>query len=189
MAYYTCDDCGHYDKTDINRYGEYFCTHFCKYYPKSDKACSHFEKSANYQERSNCFLTTTICNIFGMDDDCYGLNVMRNFRDTILVNDSKYYPLLAEYEFVGPEISKKMLEDENSEEVASYYFENYIYDILVNIVINNDYEKAVSMYVTMVNDLKRLYGISKEVSEDEVMILSEKIINKQYKNKKKVLKK
>lgn len=183
MAYYTCDDCAHYDPDDVNRYGECFCTHYCKYYPKSDPACKYFDRKSDCNLRSNCFLTTAMCNIFGFEDDCYGLNVMRDFRDTILIADRKYYPLLAEYEVVGPIISNELYNDSYREEVAGYYFENYIYDIIINLTTVKNYEEAVNKYVEMVNDMKRMYGVTKEVTDDEVKILSKKIENKQYKNK------
>ena len=183
MADYQCIDCKKYDENNTNRYGEGYCTYYCRYFPKSDRRCSNnFEKRDDYS--SGCFLTTTICNIFGMKDDCYGLNVMRKFRDTVLVNDSRYYPLLAEYEVVGPIISEKMYKDEHGLEVAEYYFEHYIYDIIMNLSIRKDYNEAVEKYVEMVNDLKRMYGVTKEITNEDVDLLTNQIKNKQYKVKK-----
>ena len=42
MAYYTCNDCENYDPNNTNRWNDGFCSYYCKYYPKSDKACSRF---------------------------------------------------------------------------------------------------------------------------------------------------
>ena len=110
MADYVCNDCNNYDLNYVNRYGEGYCTYYCRYFPKSDRRCTHFELRSDYIS-SGCFLTTTICDIFGMEDDCYALETLRKFRDTILVKDPKYYPILAEYEVVGPIISNKMYND------------------------------------------------------------------------------
>lgn len=183
MAYYTCNDCEYYDRNDTNRYDEGYCTEYCKYYPKGDKACSRFSLRKDID--TTCFLTTAICHIFGYEDDCYGLNVMRDFRDTILIADRKYYPLLAEYEVVGPIISEKMYNDPYRDEVAGYYYENYIYDILVNLTNTRDYEEAVNKYVEMVNDMKRMYGVTKEVTNNDVSYLTKQIQDKKYKVKKK----
>lgn len=183
MADWTCYDCGRYDRSDINRYDEGYCTYYRKYYPKGDKACSRFEHRSDYV--SSCFLTTAICNIFGFEDNCLCLETMRNFRDTILVNNPKYYPLLAEYEVVGPTISTMMYTDEHGLEVAEYYFENYIYDIFMNLSTRKDYNEAVDKYVEMVNDMKRMYAITKKVSEEDIKTLTRKIENKQYKVKNK----
>lgn len=183
MAYWTCNDCGAYDSNDTNRYGEGYCTERCQYYPKSDRACNKFYNKPDYV--SDCFLTTAMCHIFGMTDDCYVLNTMRNFRDTILVNDSKYHTMLAQYEVIGPLISRCLYNDSHRDEVADYYFENYIYDIIVSINNNGNYEEIVNKYVEMGYDMKRMYGISKEVSSDDIKKLTKKIENKQYKVKNK----
>lgn len=181
MAYYTCNDCDKYNRDDVNRYDEGYCTYYCKYFPRSDRACGHFGKRNDID--TTCFLTTAICNIFGFLDDCYGLNVMRNFRDTILVNDIRYHKLLAEYEVVGPIISERMYNDEHRVEVAEYYYENYIYDIIINLATRKDYNEAVEKYVEMVSDMKRMYGVTKEVSNADVKRLTRKIENKEYKVK------
>lgn len=181
-SYWTCYDCGRYDRNDTNRYDEGFCTYYCKYYPKSDKACSRFEQRSDYVP-SGCFLTTTICDMLGMEDNCFGLQTMRNFRDTVLVNDPKYYHLLAEYEVIGPIISDKIKNDSHGIEVAEYYFENYIYDIVMNLSTTGDYNSAVNKYVEMVTDLKRMYVVNEEISLNDVMHLGAKILKKQYKNK------
>ena len=184
MAYWTCNDCDNYDPERTNYRGWGYCTERCSYYPKSEPACTNkFAHKSDYV--SSCFLTTAICNIFGFEDDCFGLEIMRDFRDTILVNDVRYHALLAEYEVVGPIISDRMYMDNHSMEVASYYFENYIYDIIMNLSSKRDYDEAVSKYIEMVNDMKRMYGVYKEVTENDVIFISEKIKNKQYKVKKK----
>ena len=184
MAYWTCNDCNNYDPERTNYRGWGYCTERCSYYPKSEPACTNkFDHKSDYV--SSCFLTTAICNIFGFADDCYGLEIMRNFRDTILVNDVKYHALLAEYEVVGPVISNMMYNDSQREEVASYYFENYIYDIIINLSTKKDYNEAVDKYVMMVNDMKRMYCVTKEISNEDISLISNKIKNKLYKVKKK----
>jgi len=182
MASWTCNDCASYDAERTNYRGWGYCTERCQYYPPSDRACNKFRNNPEYT--SSCFLTTAICDIFGYADNCFGLETLRNFRDTILVNDSKYYGLLAEYEVVGPIISERMYNDSHKNEVADYYFENYLYDIIVNLSTRKDYNEAVDRYVEMVNDMKRMYCVNHEVTEDDVLVLAKKIENKQYKVKK-----
>lgn len=182
-AYWVCDDCGHYDPNDTNWRGWGYCAERCQYYPKSDRACNKFTNKPDYVP--DCFLTTAMCHIFGMDDNCYILNVMRNFRDTILVNDPKYHTMLAQYEVIGPVISERLYKDPHRAYVADYYFENYIYDIVVNLSNGTNYEEVVSKYVEMGYDMKRMYGITKEISNGDVKTLAKKIQNKEYKVKNK----
>lgn len=181
MAYYTCDDCRHYDIERTNYRGWGYCTQRCTYYPKSDSACTRFEHKPDHVD--DCFLTTAMCNIFGMDDDCYILNVMRNFRDKILINNPKYHEMLAQYEFVGPLISKRLYTDPHRQEVADYYFENYIYDIVMSIQNNCNTDEIVNKYLEMGYDMKRMYGITKNPTNEEFKSLTKKIQNKMYKNK------
>ena len=184
MAYYQCIDCRYYDESDTNRYDECWCTEYCKYYPKGDKACGRFERRSDYSS-SGCFLTTAICDIFGCEDNCFCLETLRKFRDNYLVKNSKFYPLLAEYEVVGPKISDKLHSDYKREEVASYYYENYLYDIITDFVPNGKSDVAINSYVNMTNDLKRMYGITNEVSNDDVNNITNMIKNREYKVKKK----
>ena len=181
MAYYTCNDCENYDPNNTNRWNDGFCSYYCKYFSKSDKACSKFEKRRDID--TTCFLTTAICNIFGFEDNCFGLETLRNFRDNYLVKDERYHKLLAEYEVIGPVISNNLYHDEHRMEVADYYFENYLYNIIVNLSTYKDYDEAVNMYIEMVNDMKRMYGVNLEVTDSDVMDLSVKINNNQYKVK------
>lgn len=186
MAYYQCIDCKYYNENDLNRYGEGYCTERCHYYPKSDIACNRFERRTDYQGRSNCFLTTAICNIFGFEDNCIGLETLRYFRDNYLVNDQKYHSLLAEYEVIGPIISSKMQNDEHRLEIAEYYFENYLYDIITDYVPNNKNTEAINKYVDMTNDLKKMYNIEDKISVEDINNMTSKIKNKEYKVKRKV---
>ena len=70
-------------------------------------------------------------------------------------------------------------------EVAEYYFENYLYDIITVFVPNGKSDDAINSYVNMTNDLKRMYGITNEVSNDDINNITNMIKNKNYKVKKK----
>ncbi len=41
---YSCNDCRYLSRTDMNKYGEYYCGYFRKYMDASDNACSHLDK-------------------------------------------------------------------------------------------------------------------------------------------------
>lgn len=185
MAYYQCIDCKYYDYSSTNRYDEGWCTEYCKYYPKSDRACSRFEVR-NDLGNGGCFLTTAICNIFGFRDDCVGLESLRYLRDNYLVNDSRYHLLLAEYEVIGPVISENLYNDEHRMEVANYFYENYLYDIITDFIPNTNVDEAVSRYVDMTNELKSMYGITKDVTVCDVNNMTNLINSGQYKAKSKV---
>ena len=87
-------------------------------------------------DSSSCYLTTAICTCLNYEDDCNYLETLRNFRDTIMLKDEKYYDLLAEYNIVGPLISKSLSEHENRNNIALNLFMNYI--VPVYFKINNN---------------------------------------------------
>lgn len=183
MADYTCNDCQKYDRGDYNKYDECYCTEYRRYFPKSDRRCANYFVLRN-DVNTTCFLTTAMCDIFKMEDKCAVLDVMRWFRDSILVNDQKYHTMLAQYEIIGPIISQKLYLDEKRDEVAEYYFENYIYDIYTNLISGNDnYDEIVTKYIEMGLDMKRMYGVTENITNDDVLKLTKKINNKQYKVK------
>ena len=71
--------------------------------------------------------------------------------------------------------AKNCLNDLSKKYNIKIDFENYIYDIIVSINNNGNCEEIVNKYVEMGYDMKRMYGISKEVSSDDIKKLTKKI--------------
>lgn len=59
-----------------------------------------------WYEEKTCFVTTVIVNKFGLPDDCYYLEKMRQFRDGILNQTASGRELIEIYEEVGPTCAK-----------------------------------------------------------------------------------
>ena len=79
-----------------------------------------------------------------------------------------------------------MQNDEHRLEIAEYYFENYLYDIITDYVPNNKNTEAINKYVDMTNDLKKMYNIEDKISVEDINNMTNKIKNKEYKVKRKV---
>ena len=73
---------GNWDKPyDTNDSDKGYCDWYkTTYYP--DDSCKHYFKRGDY--RSDCYITTIVCEILGYDDDCFVLNSLRNLRDNYI---------------------------------------------------------------------------------------------------------
>ena len=84
---YQCGGCVYYDFQGDYKKG--YCSWYRSYYYPGDN-CSH-QKPVN--ATSGCYITTIVCDVLGLDDDCSLLNNLRSFRDNILQKDAKFTPL------------------------------------------------------------------------------------------------
>ena len=141
---YWCDkkDC----RVDSDTYYRY-----CRGYSYSD--CPIYKQSNS----SGCFITTIVCNILGKSDDDEVLNVLRDFRDNVLQSDSKYSDVLKNYDTIGPVIANSILNDSESEKMASNVYSNMILPIVL-LIENKEYDRAVSNYEKMTLSLVDCYG-------------------------------
>lgn len=132
----------------------------CCYYP--DDSCSTYYRNKKGSSSSGCFITTIVCDILGMEDNCGILNVLRSFRDNVMQKDEKYKTVLYEYDSVGPIISKNLEEDfvdKEDKELPNAMLDYFILPT-VDLVNNKKYDEAVIKYSKMVKSLKDYYCIN-----------------------------
>lgn len=117
---------------------------------------NNYKYSNNYcnLNSDSCYLTTTMCNILGYSDDCYYLKVIKDFKNNYLMKKDKYFNLLAEYEVIGPIISRCIRDDK---ETATMMLD-YVIKI-VKYINNNNYNNAINTYIAMISNLKRKYNL------------------------------
>ena len=124
---------------------------YCRNYDYTD--CSIYK----HTESTGCFITTIVCQLLGKSDNDEILNTLRNFRNNYLQKNKKFYPLLLEYDFVGPMISV-CLAQENDKEIAKSVYQKSLKPISEMIKVG-DYDNAISNYINMTNALKEYYSI------------------------------
>jgi hypothetical protein len=54
----------------------------------------------------DCFITTACVNHFGLDDNCYELEILRGFRDVYLLGNDQRKGLVKQYYIIAPTIVK-----------------------------------------------------------------------------------
>ena len=132
---------------------------------KEEVRCSCREnmyENSRQHTSSGCYLTTVMCNILGYADDNYYLQTLRTFRDTVLKQDVKYYPLLVTYDVIGPTIALHLSQDENRVQIAKTMLNNYI-SKAVTAIEENKVNEATNIYVAMTNVLAEKYNINTQI--------------------------
>lgn len=161
-----CKDCVSMDLSDRSPYdsNKAWCSEYREYYNPNSRACSNRFTNDDYKNPPSldppCYLTTIVCEVLGYSDDCQILNILRKFREEILKKDIKYHDLLCEYDIVGPVIAQSIRKCLNPDIFSRFLLETYIIPT-VECIENGKYELAVNIYKYMVEELKKLIGISK----------------------------
>ncbi len=107
-------------------------------------------------DEDDCFITTAVCNSLLKGDDCYELNVFRNFRDVWLKKQSDGLSLIREYYLIAPQIVRNINEQPDSRKIYSDIWDKYLVECL-KLLQNKKYNECKNVYISMVRDLKRKY--------------------------------
>ena len=163
-----CRECECMDLNDKSRYdnSKAWCSARREYYNPNDHACStYFQYAESRKPQSGgCYLTTIICNILGMEDHGISLECLRNFRDNYMLNHPETYPMLIEYDVVGPKIADALNCDSFKLSIAYSLYTSHILPITEDIK-NEKYEDAIVKYQDMTNRLKNFYHIDTTIDK------------------------
>ncbi|MBU2104642.1 MAG: hypothetical protein KKF67_02625, partial [Nanoarchaeota archaeon] len=102
---------------------------------------------------SICYLTTACVDSMGLNDNCLELNVLRKFRDNVLLPSISQ--VVKEYYAMAPDIISAINDKDNSKEI----WENVYKDITraVSLVFRGDFNRAFNHYQQMTLGLKENY--------------------------------
>lgn len=162
-----CGECAHLETDGACKWGdEYYCEETCKYTSIKKTACSRFiPKPDKGYKRAGCFITTMVCTILGLEDNCEVLESLRDLRENYLKQNSKGIEILMRYDQVGPVISGYIY-NENP------LYIKVIYDnILVpcaKMVQNKNYEVATTLYLSMIDILEARYNLRDRVIDKTI---------------------
>ena len=138
------------------------CYDHCEAYGRSNYARENMYENSQQHQSSGCYLTTIMCNILGYPDDNYYLQTLRSFRDNVLKQNVKYYPLLRTYDVIGPTIALELSKDKNKETIAKALFNHYI-TRAVTAIEENKTQEATNIYVAMTKVLASKYNINTQI--------------------------
>lgn len=104
---------------------------------------------------SCCYLTTACVEARGLPDDCEELTILREFRDTYLMNKENGNSLIAAYYKYSPQIVCAIKKRRDEDEILAW-----IYGVIcrcVEAIKRDDNEFAYRTYCRMVVELKDIY--------------------------------
>ncbi len=118
----------------------------------SSDSSSDSSDSGGSSSGGGCYLTTACVNARGLPDNCLELNVLRNFRDRILLQNPTGRGAVKEYYKIAPEIVQSINGKDNSSEIWNSVYQ----DIrkAVQFVLLGDFNSAFEHYRKMTLGLK-----------------------------------
>lgn len=125
-------------------------------FPKSNLQAADFEKINSGFQRKFCYITTAVCRTLGRKDDCYELNLFRNYRDSYLAAQKNGESIVREYYDLAPTIVKHIDRQENADEIYKNIWEDWLLPCLRSIEAGEN-EKCMILYVSMVRDMQKKY--------------------------------
>jgi hypothetical protein len=149
-------------------YNDYYCTkvEHTVPYDTYDRYCTSYsyDNCPNYKYEkpsSGCYITTVTCDILGLEDKNIYLQTFRKFRKDYLQKTPETLGILEEYDFVGPIIAQRIMNDENKQQLASELLKNYIHPIAKNLLFefNGNYDYAIKSYAQMTKELIKKYNL------------------------------
>ncbi len=112
------------------------------------------QKKVRPQESDEgCFITTACVKYFGLTDNCYQLQTLRNFRDNYLLKSTDTEPLVHQYYTIAPQIVRCLKSDKDKDKLYSSIFQE-INDACIAIekkqfdIAKNIYQKIVLRLLT-----------------------------------------
>lgn len=122
---------------------------------------STFEEIQGGFKSHLCYITTAVCESLGKPDDCYELNLLREYRDGYLAESKGGADVIHEYYNVAPTIVKRIGRRENADDIYRGIWEEYLHRC-VELIEEDKQEECREVYTNMVYELeeKYLYPVS-----------------------------
>lgn len=103
-----------------------------------------------------CYITTVVCEGLGKSDDCYELNLLRNYRDGYLMETSEGEKLVNEYYDIAPTLVKRITRDEHADEIYQSIWDEFLRPC-VSLIEDGKREECREKYTEMVHSLQKKY--------------------------------
>ncbi len=104
-----------------------------------------------------CFISSACVEYKQLKDDCYELQVLRQFRDNMVATDESVREMVLDYYRKAPSIVKKIRQSENPNKIWSELYENLVLKC-VSYIEDEDFEAAKENYLRIFIDLEKRFG-------------------------------
>lgn len=125
-------------------------------YPKTNLGKSSFDKIYEGFRWKLCYITTAVCESFSKTDDCYELNLLRDYRDNYLKNEPEGELIIKEYYDVAPTIVKRINKKADSRKIYENIWSRYL-SPCIQMIEENKNDECKELYIEMVRNLQKEY--------------------------------
>ncbi len=125
-------------------------------FPKSSLQASDYETIEAGFHRKWCYITTAACETLGLPDDCSELNLLRDYRDTYLMESPGGKELIEEYYDIAPSIVKHIGQQSDAEEIYRGIWNDWVQPC-IEMIKNNEPEACREHYTEMVHTMQSRY--------------------------------
>lgn len=117
---------------------------------------SEYETVSGGFKRRLCYITTAVCESLGKTDECYELNLLRNYRDGYLLEECGEGARVREYYSVAPTIVKRINRMENAKEIYKNIWDTYL-SACISCIEEGRKQECEEIYSDMVKALEKEY--------------------------------
>ena len=125
-------------------------------FPESNVSPAKVEHIEKGFQRKFCYITTAVCKTLGKPDNCYELQLFRQYRDGWLEHSEGGREMVAAYYDVAPSIVKHIGQEQNADQIYRGIWNQYLKPCM-KLIEDGDNEGCRELYRTMVEDLKAAY--------------------------------
>lgn len=104
-----------------------------------------------------CFISSACVEYKQLADDCYELQVLRQFRDNMVATDESVRELVLNYYRKAPSIVKNIRQLDNPDEIWSELYDNLVLKC-VSYIEDEDFEAAKDNYLQIFKELEKRFG-------------------------------
>ncbi len=127
-----------------------------EHFPKTNLKLSDFASIQGGFKRRFCYITTAVCESLGKPDDCYELNLLREYRDQYLLTQPGGEALVQEYYDIAPTIVKRIEREAEHSRIYQEIWQQYLLPC-IRLIEEERQEECQSVYQDMVNALGQRY--------------------------------
>ena len=117
---------------------------------------ANFQKINSGFKNKLCYITTAVCESLGKEDNCYELNMLRNYRDTYLRASEDGEEIVNAYYDIAPSIVKRINKCENYRDIYKEIYDKYL-SKCIELLENDKKEECKEIYSNMVRGLEQKY--------------------------------
>lgn len=127
-------------------------------FPTTDLKSASFEEiNAGFKKRY-CYITTAVCKSLGKPDECYELNLLRDYRDNYLSRQECGEELIRRYYDIAPTIVKRINRRADSAAVYQDIWQTYLKPCIA-FIEHGKKKECMKLYTNMVYDLQDKYFV------------------------------